>query len=237
MRISIVIPVFNEEANIGPLAAELDQVMAGLGDAEAIFVDDGSSDGTWANIQACAKRFSGVRGLRAPQNRGQSASLLSGIADAKGDIIVTMDGDMQSDPTDIPGMLEALEDTDCVLGYRAKRKDTWSRRAASRLANKIRRMVTHDGAIDTGCSLRAFKRECAADLPRLNGMHRFMPAHFTLNGRKIKQIPVHHRARAHGSSKYTNLKRLPVTVKDLMGFHWYRRRYLADLSTEKTSDG
>jgi glycosyltransferase involved in cell wall biosynthesis len=152
--------------------------------------------------------------------------MLDGFRQARGAVIVTMDGDLQNDATDIPRLLDALKNCDVVCGYRANRRDTWSRRAASRLANAVRNLVTRDGIRDTGCSLKAFRRECAADLPPLNGVHRFMPAYFRLHGRRIEQIPVNHRARKHGRSKYTNLKRLPATVLDLFGFWWYRRRLL-----------
>ena len=152
--------------------------------------------------------------------------MLRGLAAARHDIVVTLDGDLQNDPADIPALAAKVGEFDVVCGFRAKRRDTWSRRIGSRLANRIRNSVTRDGMRDTGCSLKAFRRECAADLPRLDGVHRFMPAYFRLHHRTICEVPVNHRARQHGVSKYTNLKRLPRTIRDLLGFAWIRSRHI-----------
>jgi dolichol-phosphate mannosyltransferase len=137
-----------------------------------------------------------------------------------------MDGDLQNNPADLPALLDDMAGVDAVCGFRANRKDTWSRRVGSRIGNSVRNWVTHDGVRDTGCSLKVFRRECINDLPPLKGVHRFMPAYFKLNGRKIREKAVDHRPRAHGVSKYTNLGRLPGTVLDLVGFFWYRKRLL-----------
>ena len=226
MRVSVVVPVYNEEENIEPLAAELNALAGAVPGLEVLLVDDGSTDGTWARIEGCRRKFPAVRGIRCPRNRGQSSALLVGLQSATGDVLVTMDGDMQNNPADIPKLLAEMANGDVVCGYRAQRRDTWSRRAGSRLANRVRNWFTRDGIRDTGCSLKAFKKACVNDLPPLRGVHRFMPAYFKLNGRRIREIPVDHRARASGQSKYTNLKRLPATIFDLIGFIWYRRRYL-----------
>ena len=227
IQISVVVPVFNEKRNVEPLADEvlaLENQFTGL---ELIFADDGSLDGTWEVIRAVAASRPAVRGIRTRTHCGQSAAMLMGMRAARGAVIVMMDGDLQNNPADIPALVAGLEGADVVCGYRVNRKDTWSRRAASRVANCMRRWITRDGVRDTGCSLKAFHRECAADLPPLAGMHRFMPAYFQLNGRRIAEVPVDHRARRHGASNYTNLMRLPRTVSDLFGFVWYRRRYRA----------
>lgn len=229
MRVSVVIPVFNEEDNVLPLAREFIPVAEQLPGLEVLLVDDGSSDGTWARIVEARKTMPFVRGVRGERNRGQSAAMLLGLAEAKGDVLVTMDGDRQNNPSDIPNLVKHTAQFDVVCGYRAKRRDTWSRRIASRIGNGIRNAVTHDGLRDTGCSLKAFRRVCREDLPPLNGTHRFMGAYFRLAGRSIEQIPVDHRARTHGTSKYTNLKRLPKTAFDLIGFMWYRSRVLRDV--------
>jgi dolichol-phosphate mannosyltransferase len=160
--------------------------------------------------------------------------MLIGLERATGDILVTMDGDLQNNPADIPGLIERIGPVDVVCGYRAKRRDIWSRRAASRIGNAIRNRLTRDGLRDTGCSLKAFKRECRADLPPVNGAHRFMGAYFRMNNRTIEQVPVDHRPRIHGASKYTNLKRLPRTTFDLIGFLWYRTRRLRFPSVEES---
>ena len=228
MNVTVVIPFYNEAENIAPLAAELCAVRRVLPDLTALFVDDGSSDGTRAAIEQAGAAQPWLRGVRHARNRGQSAAMLTGLHAATGDILVTMDGDLQNDPADIPALVAQMTDADVVCGYRAKRRDTLARRLGSRLGNAVRRWVTHDGIRDTGCSLKAFRRECVGDLPPLNGVHRFMPAYFLLHGRRIREVPVNHRPRQHGVSKYTNLKRLPKTMFDLLGFYWYRTRLLTD---------
>jgi glycosyltransferase involved in cell wall biosynthesis len=226
MKFSVVIPVYNEEGNIQPLVAELDQMVNGGTDIEVFLVDDGSRDSTWQKITAASKAFPFIKGIRSIRNRGQSAAMLLGLSHATGDVVVTMDGDLQNNPADIPKLVEEMGDYDVVCGYRAKRRDTWSKKVGSKIGNAIRNRITKDNLRDTGCSLKAFKRKCISDLPPLNGAHRFMGAYFKLNGRSIKQIPVDHRARQFGQSKYTNLKRLPKTMFDLIGFVWYRSRLL-----------
>ena len=226
MKVSIVVPVYNEQDNILPLAEELHKLNAAIPDLEVLFVDDGSRDQTWERIRAAQTAFPTVRGLRYEKNRGHSSAMLTGMRLAAGDVLVTIDGDMQNNPADIPRLLAEMGSFDVVCGYRANRKDTWSRRIGSRLANRVRNWCTHDGIRDTGCSLKAFRKECVSDLPPVEGVHRFMPAYFKLNGRTIKELAVDHRPRTRGTSKYTNMKRLPRTIFDLFGFVWYRKRYL-----------
>lgn len=233
MKVSVVIPVYQEQDNVLPLAGEFAPVAQALPDLEVLLVDDGSTDATWDRITGAARQYPFVRGLRAERNRGQSAAMLLGLRQARGDVLVTMDGDRQNNPADIPRLVEATARVDVVCGYRAKRRDTWSRRVASRIGNRIRNAVTHDGLRDTGCSLKAFRRACADDLPPVNGVHRFMGAYFRLAGRTIEQVPVDHRPRTAGTSKYTNLKRLPRTAFDLLGFLWYRSRVLRDLRLQE----
>ncbi|MCP5487974.1 MAG: glycosyltransferase family 2 protein [Verrucomicrobia bacterium] len=235
MKVSIIIPMYNEQENVAPLSEELDRLRSSLDDVEALLIDDGSRDGTWAAIEDAAARYPVIRGIRSVRNRGQSAAMLLGFAQAAGDIIVTMDGDLQNNPADIPRLVMELDRADVACGYRAKRRDSWSRRMASRIGNGIRNRVTRDGLRDTGCSLKAFRAECAADIPPFNGCHRFMGAYFKLHGRTMVQLPVDHRARQFGSSKYTNLKRLPKTTFDLIGFLWYRSRYLSPTTAIETT--
>ncbi len=231
MKISVVIPFYNEEANIAQLAEELNAVADKYDKFEAVFVDDGSSDGTWDEIKKHAKKFTMITPLQMPVNSGQSAAMLAGLNRASGDIMVTMDGDLQNDPADIPKLIDAMEETDVVCGYRGNRKDSRSKLIASRIGNTVRNWFTKDGARDTGCSLKAFKRKCVADLPPVEGVHRFMPAYFKLHERSVKEVCVNHRKRIHGESKYTNLKRLPRTLFDLMGFCWYRKRLIHSPAT------
>lgn len=224
MKFSVVIPVFNEEANIAPLAQEIIHATRAGEEVEVLLVDDGSLDHTWERIQEVATANPLFRGIRSARNRGQTSAMLTGLHQARGDILITMDGDLQNNPADIPKLVDALDGVDVVCGFRAKRRDSFSRRLGSRIGNTIRNLITDDGLLDTGCSLKAFRRECLADIPPVNGAHRFMGAYFKLHGHTIKQIPVDHRPRQFGQSKYTNLKRLPRTVFDLIGFVWYRSR-------------
>lgn len=225
MRASLVIPVYNEEDSIDPLGDELRSLLTGWPEFEIIFVDDGSADRTWTRLLAVADRQAAMRVLRLPRHAGQSSALWHGLQAARGDILVTMDGDLQSNPSDIPRLIGALDLADVVCGYRTSRCDTWGRRMASQIGNCVRQWVLHDGVRDTGCGLKAFRRECLADLPPLDGMHRFMPAYFRLHGRKVIELAVEHRPRRHGKSKYTILRRLPHGLLDLVGFIWLRRRF------------
>ncbi|NKB25527.1 MAG: glycosyltransferase [Kiritimatiellae bacterium] len=230
--ISIIIPLYNEEDNVILLAGELKAIQVQVKDqkTEVLFIDDGSTDQTWKHIKTCMQKYKFVRGIQSAKNRGQSAAMLLGLSNAQGTMIVLMDGDLQNDPQDIPKLIMQLNACDVVCGYRSKRRDTWSRRIASRLANRIRNWVTQDGIRDTGCSLKIFKASCAQDIPPLDGVHRFLPAYFKLHGRTIQEMPVNHRPRKHGVSKYTNVQRLPKTLLDLFGFWWYRKRYLEEPS-------
>jgi len=225
MRVSIVVPIFNETENIRPLTDELMQ-LADWMEREVLIVDDGSTDDTWQQIEAAAVAHTSIRPLRILKNMGQSNAMLHGMHMATGDVIVFMDGDLQNDPTEIPTLVDGLDSCDVVCGFRAKRQDSWSRRVGSRIANIVRNWITHDGIRDTGCSLKAFKSVFRDDIPHLDGAHRFLAAYFHLHGRIIREVPVGHRSRRFGESKYTNLKRLPRTVADLFGFHWYRKRLL-----------
>ena len=228
MRVSVIVPVYNEAENVMPLVEELSRLTDVLQELEVVVVDDGSQDDTWVRIEAAVARWPLLtRGVRHTCNRGQSAAMLTGLARATGEVLVTLDGDLQNNPADIPRLVSLIgSDCDVVCGYRANRRDTWSRRVASRMANAVRNRFTRDGVRDTGCSLKAFRAACRADLPPLDGVHRFMPAYFALNGRRIRELAVDHRPRRRGVSKYTNWKRLPKTVFDLVGFIWYRKRYL-----------
>jgi dolichol-phosphate mannosyltransferase len=220
-ELSIVIPFFNEEENVEAVLAEVRRAQP---QAELIAVDDGSRDATWAKIQAVP----GVRGVRNARNMGQSAAMFRGIMAATGEIVGTMDGDGQTDPADYAAMVAALrrEKVDVVIGYRATREDTWSKRAASKFANAIRKAVLHDGARDTGCPMKIFRREARAALVAFNGMHRFMPALFRGAGFTVFQMPVTHRQRAKGVSKYTNWGRAWRGLYDLFGVRWLLNRRL-----------
>jgi dolichol-phosphate mannosyltransferase len=218
---SIIVPFFNEEENVEAVLAEIRRAQP---QAELVAVDDGSSDSTWAKIQA----MPGVVGVRNPRNMGQSAAMFRGIMAATGEVLGTMDGDGQTDPADYAAMREALrrEQVDVVIGYRATREDTWSKRWASKFANAIRKSVLHDGARDTGCPMKIFRREARVALVAFNGMHRFMPALFRGAGFSIFEMPVRHRQRAKGVSKYTNWGRAWRGLYDLFGVRWLLKRRL-----------
>lgn len=217
--LSIIIPFFNEEDNVRPV---LEEVRRCQPEAEIIAVDDGSRDGTWSAIQSAP----GVRGLRLTQNRGQSAAVYAGLQEARGRLCALMDGDGQNDPADFATLLRAHAEGqgEVICGYRANRRDTWDRKLASRIANRIRRVFLSDGIRDTGCSLKLFPREAVTYLVPFNGLHRFLPAIFLHAGLKLAEVPVNHRPRARGISKYTNWERALRGLYDLVGVGWLLKR-------------
>ena len=218
--ISVVIPLYNEEDNIATLQQELDSALAGI-DHEIVFVDDGSKDQTVARVQ----RRPEVRLLEFEKNTGQSAAMYAGIHAAKGDVIVLLDGDLQNDPADIPKLLAEIErGADLVCGYRAKRKDTFSKRLTSRFANFVRSRFTKDGVRDTGCTLKAMRRECREALVPFYGMHRFIPALVKGMGYKLVEIPVNHRPRVAGVSKYGFGNRALKATMDMFAVRWMLSR-------------
>lgn len=234
MHLSIVISVRNEEQNVGPLADELQVLASTLVDMEVLFVDDGSSDGTWERLREVAVTHPTFRSIRLPRPMGQSAALWHGLHAAQGRILATMDGDLQNDPADIPALLKALDEgADVVFGYRSPRYDTAWRRLAGHIANAIRRCVLGDGIRDTGCGLKAFRRECVSDLPLWDGMHRFMPVYFRWNARRMVEVATIHRARRSGSSHYSVGARLLRGGFDLLGLVWQRRRFLRRVTPEQ----
>ena len=213
MKVSIIIPFYNEEENVASVLAETRRTNP---EAEIVAVNDGSSDQT----EALIRQHPDVRLISLGRNLGQSAALYAGLTAAQGEVCVMMDGDGQSDPADIPGLVSQLDGADLVCGYRRIRQDSWSRRGASRIANFIRRMVLHDGVRDTGCTLKAMKKADARLLVPFNGLHRFLPAFFNHAGRRIVEVPVNHRPRQHGTTKYTNLGRARRGFYDLIGVRW-----------------
>ncbi len=217
--VSIVVPFYNEEECAEFVLREIAACQPG---AEIVAVDDGSTDGTWKILSS----IPGVTALRLSANRGQSGALLAGLLYAGGDILVMLDGDGQNDPADIEALVALVRSGDCdvAVGRRAKRRDVWSRRAASRVANAVRRCFLRDGISDTGCSLKAFHRDHVDLLVPFNGLHRYLPAIFTQAGLSIAEIAVNHRERKAGRSKYTNLDRALRGLYDLVGVGWLLRR-------------
>ena len=228
VELSVVVPVKDEAANAGPLAREIAAALAGEKPHEIIFVDDGSSDGTGDALLALKTEIPALRVLRHGRNFGQSRGLWTGVQAARGDIIITLDGDGQNDPADIPKLLRLLEaepGVGLVSGVRTKRKDTFSRRLASRLGNGFRSWMLKDGATDTGCGLKAVRRHAFLTLPYFDHFHRFLIALVQRDGWQVRFVPVNHRPRLAGQSKYTNLGRLLVSVRDLLGVRWLLKRH------------
>lgn len=229
--LSIVIPVRDEADNVAPLAREIVAVLADVRLFEIIFVDDASTDRTVRNIHAARQAsVPQIRLLRHCRGCGQSIAMQTGVRAARGEWIVTLDGDGQNDPADIPVLLRALEeggsagDLKLIVGNRKARRDNWLRRVSSRIANAVRRGMLRDDTPDTGCGIKLFHRETFLQLPAFNHMHRFMPALFQRAGARVMSVEVRHRSRMHGRSKYGLNNRLWVGIVDLFGVRWLIRR-------------
>lgn len=228
--ISVVIPVLNEEGNVVALLKEVAQAAHEIPISEIIYVDDGSTDRTYALLKSLKDEYPALRIIKHDHRCGQSAALWAGIKAAGNDLIVTMDGDGQNDPADIRLLYERYKQYEktmprlMVMGERKNRNDTWARRVASRLANRIRSALLHDQTKDTGCSLKLFSRKDYINLPYFNHMHRFLPALMMRDQVQIIHVPVSHRARQHGVSKYGNFSRALVGVSDLLGVWWLQQR-------------
>jgi dolichol-phosphate mannosyltransferase len=226
-QISVVVPLFQEAENVAPLVAELLPVLAAIDRPfEVLLVDDGSTDGTAARLAAVAARERDVRVITLRRHAGQSAALLAGFDAARGDVVVTLDGDLQNDPADIPALLAALGDADIACGVRRRRRDPWRRRVAGRVANAVRRWALHDGLHDVGCSLKAFPRRHVARLPRFDGVHRFLATLLVWQGCRAREVDVNHRPRQAGRSKYGVRDRGLRTFLDLLAMRWLRARTL-----------
>jgi dolichol-phosphate mannosyltransferase len=227
--VSVVVPVYNEAENVGPLAREVANALAGR-EFELIFVDDGSTDGTAkAVLDARAAGLPEIRLLRHAVRSGQSAAVATGVLHARAPWIATLDGDGQNDPADIPRLLATLAKAGSsklrlVMGNRTTRRDTWLRRLSSRVANSVRGGLLGDGTPDTGCGIKVFDRGVFLDIPRFDHMHRFMPALFQREGYEVTSVPVSHRSRMLGKSKYGLHNRLWVGIVDLGGVMWLLRR-------------
>jgi len=225
--LSVVAPVYNELENLDRLVEELLEALEPEGFAtEIILVDDGSSDGSSQKIAELAAKCRGVRGLHFKDNRGQTAAFDAGFKAARGRWIVTIDADLQNDPRDIPRLLGALDHSDAAVGFRQVREDGWLRRISSRIANAVRNRLSGDDIIDTGCSLKAFRRECLVSLKLFAGMHRFLPTLVQMEGYRVTQLPVNHRPRAKGQSKYGVWNRVFRSLNDLLAVRWMKKRRL-----------
>ncbi len=227
-QISAVVPAYNEVESLPPLFAELRAALEATGRTwELIVVDDGSADGTRELVLAEAARDPRVRALVLERNAGQIAALAAGLVRARGGIVVTLDADLQNDPADLPRLLAALEHADVVSGVRTKRQDSWVRLVSSRIANAVRRGVLKDPVTDIGCSFKAYRREVLEGLPMFVGVHRFLPALCVFRGARFAEVPLTHRARAHGVSKYGVGNRLWRGMADLVGVQWLKSRLVS----------
>lgn len=226
--VSVVVPFFNEEENVEPLFERVARVFEELPayEYECVFVNDASTDGTRARLDALGAAHPRVRPLHLKANRGQSAALVAGMRRARGEYILTVDGDLQNDPADFPRFLELLREYDCVCGYRANRRDTWVRLVSSRIANRTRSLFVNTGARDAGCGSKGFRRRCVEHIAPFNGAHRFFDVLVKNAGLSVGECPVTHHPRRHGVSKYGIHNRLWRGIYDLIGVRWWCRRYV-----------
>ncbi len=226
--LSVVVPVFNEEDNVAPLVAEIVAALRGMVDFEIVYVDDDSKDGTLARLRALKVEVPELRVVHHLRQSGQSTAIRNGVKAARGEWIATLDGDGQNDPADIPKLLAERDRADPAIklfaGWRVDRKDSGSKRWASKIANAIRSRMLRDATPDTGCGIKLFEREAFLDLPYFDHMHRYLPALMQRAGHRALSVPVRHRHRASGVSKYNNLNRALVGISDLRGVAWLIRR-------------
>lgn len=228
-EISLVVPVYNEEGNLDALTAEVHAAMAGVSRTwELLFVDDGSTDGSLEVIRALAAASDRVRYIALAKNCGQSAAFLAGFREAAGDIIITLDADLQNDPADIPAMLRVYgtNGVTMVVGWRAERKDSFAKRVASRFGNAVRNRLARETIRDTGCSLKIMRKDMLRAIPAFNGMHRFFPTLLRLEGAVVAEVAVNHRPRRSGASKYGIWDRAWKTLPDLLAVRWLQSRHI-----------
>lgn len=234
--ISILVPIKNEEENIRPLVLEIEKVMTLLEKPwELIYVNDGSSDQSQEKLLEMKREKPFLRLLHFSENQGQSTAMYAGFQAARGEWIISLDGDGQNDPKDIPKLLKDLGAWDLVCGWRASRKDSLAKKIISRIANKCRSYLCQDGVHDTGCSLKLYRASCLKKIYPFHGMHRFLPALFRLHGFCVKEVVVNHRSRQRGKSHYNIFNRSLAPIMDMFAVYWMRRRKLSDQSPKEIS--
>jgi len=226
IEVSVIVPAYNEEENLSPLLNEIVTAMGNVGCSyELLFIDDGSTDNTKYVLTALTKKFPQLRPIYHNTNHGQSAGQATGFRMARGSKIITLDADRQNDPADIPQLLQALtDDVDCVCGVRTRRHDNFVRRLSSKIANGFRNVITGDSVTDAGCTFRAIRRAALKEMPVFSGMHRFIPTMLRAQGFRVIEIPVNHRSRTRGYSKYGINNRLWRGIRDCFAIRWYRFR-------------
>jgi dolichol-phosphate mannosyltransferase len=227
-ELSVVVPVFNERDNIPPLLAEIAAALRGRADFEIVYVDDASRDDSLDVLTRAKAQYPELRVIKHVAQSGQSTAIRNGVKAARGEWIATLDGDGQNDPADIPKLLAVRQESPWTIklfaGWRVDRKDTASKRFGSRFANGLRRRLLRDDTPDTGCGIKLFERAAFLDLPYFDHMHRYLPALMQRAGWQVKSVPVNHRPRGAGTSKYNNLGRALVGISDLRGVGWLIRR-------------
>lgn len=225
-QLSVVVPVRNEQDNVESLISEINAALKSVIQHEIVYVDDGSTDATYANLRALQNQYSQLRIVRHVKSCGQSTAVRTGVKFAQYDWVATLDGDGQNNPADIPKLLSALDEGVELVGgnRRQSRRDTWVKRMSSVIANTVRSNMLRDDTPDTGCGLKLFSRAAFLDLPYFDHMHRFLPALIKRRGGKVVSVHVSHRNREHGKSNYGTLDRLMVGVVDLFGVAWLQRR-------------
>jgi dolichol-phosphate mannosyltransferase len=225
--ISVVVPVYNEEENLPVLIPQIAEVLRPLGKTyEMIFVDDGSKDHSRRLLKEMALQYPQIRILGFKKNCGETAAGAAGLKEARGEIVITIDADLQNDPKDIPRMLGYLKDYDMVTGWRQKREDSWVKRITSRIANRVRNSLSGEEIQDSGCTFRAYKRECLQNLKLYKGMHRFIPTLVKMEGYRVIEIPIAHHPRKFGVSKYTTWNRMWRAFIDLLAVKWMKSRHI-----------
>ncbi|MGI8905176.1 MAG: glycosyltransferase family 2 protein [Candidatus Sumerlaeaceae bacterium] len=229
INISVVLPGYNEADNIDAMLHKVQDAIAPLNRAfEIIYVDDGSTDSSREKLTVAQQKIASLRVIFHRGNHGQSAAVLTGYNAARGDLVITMDSDLQNDPADLPAMIDMLErnGVDAVCGIRQKRQDSRMKLFSSRIANNVRGWALHDGIHDAGCSMRVVRRAALNQLPAFRALHRFLPTILKIHGYKVAEIPIRHHARQAGVSKYGVGNRLWVGISDIFGIRWYRKRFV-----------
>jgi dolichol-phosphate mannosyltransferase len=232
--ISVVVPVYNEQDNLEPLTREIAEVLADVDRPyEIIFVDDGSTDASPQKIEDLQRQNASIRVIRFVNNCGQTSAFDAGFKAARGEVVITMDADLQNDPHDIPAMLALIGQYDLVCGWRHKRNDDFVRRISSRIANRIRNKLSGEDIQDVGCSLKVFRREYAQRLKLFTGMHRFFPTLVKFEGGRVTEVKVNHRPRKFGTAKYGIGNRIMRSFLDLLAVCWMKKRYLTYVIKEQ----
>jgi glycosyltransferase involved in cell wall biosynthesis len=236
------LPAYNEEGNVIPLAGEIMEALPGLlsffDELECVFVDDASTDNTRAEIKEARSRFPnlGIRLVALKRNSGLSAAMAAGFAASRGSVVATLDTDLQNDPRDLPKLLACLDSGDVIIGVRTNRHDTFVKRMSSKIANWIRNRVTGEDIIDTGCSLKVYRKQHLDRIKLFTGLHRFLPTLLRLEGARVIQIPVSHRPRVRGKAKYNFWNRLAGPLMDLFAVRWMQKRHFGSQWEEINGD-